>query len=114
MGGLISAYAICEYPEVFGGAACFSTHWPPLDGVFVEYIKDNLPDPASHNIYFDHGTEDLDGEYGPYQLQVDSAMEAKGYVSGENWITMKFEGQGHNERAWRSRFHISMEFLLVE
>lgn len=27
MGGLISMYAICEYPEVFGAAACLSTHW---------------------------------------------------------------------------------------
>lgn len=27
MGGLISLYALCEYPEVFGGAACLSTHW---------------------------------------------------------------------------------------
>ena len=27
MGGLISLYALTEYPEVFGGAACLSTHW---------------------------------------------------------------------------------------
>jgi len=27
MGGLISLYAICEYPKVFGGAACLSAHW---------------------------------------------------------------------------------------
>lgn len=26
MGGLISMYAVCEYPDVFGGAACLSTH----------------------------------------------------------------------------------------
>ena len=25
MGGLISMYAVCEYPKVFGGAACLST-----------------------------------------------------------------------------------------
>ena len=30
MGGLISMYAICEYPRVFGGAACMSTHWPGI------------------------------------------------------------------------------------
>ena len=30
MGGLISAYAICEYPNVFGNAACISSHWPAL------------------------------------------------------------------------------------
>ena len=28
MGGLISMYAVCEYPNIFGGAACISTHWP--------------------------------------------------------------------------------------
>jgi hypothetical protein len=27
MGGLISLYAISEYPHVFGGAGCISTHW---------------------------------------------------------------------------------------
>ncbi|MBQ3910654.1 MAG: SDR family NAD(P)-dependent oxidoreductase [Muribaculaceae bacterium] len=26
MGGLISLYALCEYPRVFGGAVCLSTH----------------------------------------------------------------------------------------
>ena len=28
MGGLISLYALCEYPDVFGGAGCVSTHVP--------------------------------------------------------------------------------------
>ena len=26
MGALVSAYAVCEYPHVFGGAGCLSTH----------------------------------------------------------------------------------------
>lgn len=112
MGGLMSAYAICEYPEVFGGAACFSTHWSPLDGVFVEYIKENLPDPANHKIYFDYGTEGLDGEYEPFQQIVNEAMSKKGFVQGENWMTQKFEGEDHHEKFWRGRFPIPMEFLL--
>jgi enterochelin esterase-like enzyme len=41
MGGLISLYAICEYPDVFGGAACLSTHWP---GIFTMV---NNPIPAA-------------------------------------------------------------------
>jgi len=114
MGGLISAYAICEYPEVFGGAACFSTHWPILDGVFLEHLKDHLPDPTTHRIYFDHGTEGLDAEYEPYQVIADAAMEAGGYVRDINWITLKFEGTGHYESYWNARFHIPMEFLLSE
>jgi predicted alpha/beta superfamily hydrolase len=112
MGGLISAYAICEYPEVFGGAACFSTHWPPLEGSFLEYIKYNLPDPATHKIYFDYGTEGLDGEYEPYQEIVDEAMEARGYEKNLNWMTLKFGGAKHHQDDWHARFHIPMEFLL--
>ena len=27
MGGLISIYGMCEYPQVFGSAGCLSTHW---------------------------------------------------------------------------------------
>ena len=112
MGGLLSAYAICEYPEIFGGAACFSTHWPPLDGVFLEYIKTNLPDPATHKIYFDFGTETLDAEYEPFQMIADAAMEARGFEENKNWMTKKFEGAKHHEDDWHARFHIPMEFLL--
>ena len=41
MGGLISMYAIFEYPDVFGGAACLSTHWP---GIFA---VENNPVPGA-------------------------------------------------------------------
>ena len=112
MGGLISAYAICEYPEVFGGAACFSTHWPILDGVFTEYIKENLPDPTTHKIWFDYGTEGLDRQYEPFQKIADEAMKKRGFEHGKNWMTQKFEGKEHHENAWRERFHIPMVFLL--
>lgn len=45
MGGLISLYAICEYPETFGGAACLSTHWPVL------YSTENNPLPDALRRY---------------------------------------------------------------
>ncbi len=113
MGGLMAAYTICEYPSYFGGAACFSTHWLPLDGVFVEYIKTNLPDPATHKIYFDFGTEGLDAEYEPFQIMADSAMIQAGYEKNKNWMTLKFEGAKHHEDDWRERFHIPLEFLVA-
>ncbi len=28
LGGLISLYALTEYPAIFGRAGCVSTHWP--------------------------------------------------------------------------------------
>ena len=111
MGGLISAYAICEYPNVFGNAACISSHWPALDGVFIEYLKNNLPSPKTHKIYFDFGTIGLDSLYEPFQVRVDSLLMRRGYTKGENWLTKKFEGEDHNEYFWRKRFQFPMKFF---
>ena len=119
MGGLISLYALCEYPDVFAGAACLSTHWPglfsmrnnPVPGAFFAYLKKKLPAPRHHRIYFDHGTETLDSMYATLQTQVDSIMISKGYAES-NWISRNWPGQDHSERSWRSRLQVPLEFLL--
>ena len=112
MGGLISAYAIAEYPDMFGGAACVSTHWPAADGAVIDYLAGHLPDPASHRLYFDYGTATLDALYEPYQQRMDAVMRRSGYVEGQNWVTLKFDGAEHNEQAWRQRAALPLQFLL--
>lgn len=114
MGGLISLYAICKYPEVFGAAGCVSTHWPvPVLGeAYMKTLPSTLPDPKTHKIYFDFGTETLDAQYEPYQKQVDQMMIDKGYTKDKNWVTKKFEGAAHDEKSWNNRIHIPLEFLL--
>ncbi len=112
MGGLISLYAISEYPDVFGGAGCVSTHFPYGDGALVEYFKDKLPDPQTNKIYFDYGTETLDHNYEGYQKRMDAYGYAAGFVEGENWMSRKFQGHEHSEKAWRARVHIPLMFLL--
>lgn len=111
MGGLISLYAICEYPSIFGKAACISTHFPAGNGVMIEYLKTHLPEPQTHKIYFDFGTETLDKDYEPYQQRADSLMAQKGYMLGKHWLTKKFDGDDHSERAWRKRLPIPILFL---
>ena len=112
MGGLISAYAVSEYPEVFGGAGCVSTHWPAGEGVVIDYLRRRLPDPRTHKIYFDYGTATLDAEYEPFQRRMDEVMSAAGYEGGKNWLTRKFEGDEHSERAWSRRLDVPLTFLL--
>lgn len=112
MGGLISAYAVAEYPGVFGGAACLSTHWPAGDGSVIEYLRAHLPDPASHRFYFDHGTATLDQHYGPYQARMDAVMRARGYQEGVNWMSRVYPGAEHSEKSWRARVEIPLCFLL--
>lgn len=119
MGGLISLYAISEYPEIFGGAGCLSTHWPgatpdphsPVPDAFIRYMRENLPDPLTHRIYFDLGTETLDSYYPPLQARADRVMLEKGY-SYRNWISNTFVGDKHEETYWQKRLHIPLLFLL--
>lgn len=112
MGGLMSLYAICEYPHIFGGAGCVSTHWPVLKQLMINYMKKNMPAPENHKLYFDYGTLGLDAEYEKYQLRVDKALARGRYQEGHNWITRKFEGHDHHESYWRNRIHIPLQFLL--
>ncbi|MEX0722616.1 MAG: alpha/beta hydrolase-fold protein [Gracilimonas sp.] len=115
MGGLISLYAIMEYPDVFGAAGCVSTHWPVAENGgddFMSYIPKALPDPATHKIYFDFGTRGLDGEYEPYQQEVNKMMDDRGYTEGENWVTKKFEGHDHKEQFWAMRVDEPLQFIL--
>ena len=121
MGGLISLYAICEYPKVFGGAACLSTHWigkfndesNPIPPAIIEYMRAKLPSPKSHKLYFDYGSKTLDQYYKPWQLKVDALMQQKGFTS-KSWITKEFVGEDHSERAWQRRLHIPFEFLMAK
>ena len=126
MGGLISLYAICEYPEIFGASACLSTHWlgimpsvdkdnkpnfNPIPNAFFNYLKYNLPSPKRHKIYFDYGSLTLDAYYKPYQTQVDLIMKSKGF-SNKNWLTKEFVGDDHTEKSWRNRLSIPFVFIL--
>ena len=119
MGGLISMYAICEYPSVFGGAACLSTHWPgifsmennPIPDAFVKYMATHLPDPKTHKFYFDHGDQTLDAMYPPLQKKVDQVMKEKGFTDN-NWVTKFFPVDNHSEISWNRRLNIPLEFLL--
>jgi len=119
MGGLISMYAICEYPAVFGGAACLSTHWPgifsmegnPVPDAFVNYLRNHLPDPKTHKLYFDYGDQTLDAMYPPLQKKVDEVLKLKGFTT-KNWKTLFFPGNDHSEISWNRRLDIPIEFLL--
>jgi len=119
MGGLISMYALCEYPTVFGGAACLSTHWTgimpfennPIPESFFTYLEQHLPSPENHKIYFDYGTNTLDEYYLPYQHRVNEVLQLKGF-NESNSKNLKFEGHDHSENSWNQRFQIPVEFLL--
>ena len=126
MGGLISLYAACEYPQVFGGAASLSTHWvgrpskwgPPdrlqnasLPLAAFNYLQAHLPGANTRRLYMDHGTKGLDAIYGMHQKVADQIAKEMGYDS-DHWQSRVFEGAGHTENDWAARVEIPLVFLL--
>ena len=124
MGGLISMYAQCEYPTIFGGAICMSTHWSitmddselkianNLMNYFynrLTWIKNNQ-EPRTHKWYFDYGTKGLDQHYEKWQTQADELLKIK--VDENDWLSKKYEGHDHNEKSWNERLHIPLTFML--
>jgi predicted alpha/beta superfamily hydrolase len=124
MGGLISIYGLCEYPNTFGGVACLSIHSPlasfelidentdnEVSSKFRDYLERNLPEANTKKIYFDYGNLTGDSFYKPYQSKIDKIMVSKGY-SSTLWQTLFFEGESHTEISWAKRLSIPVLFLL--
>jgi len=109
MGGLISWYGMCEYPEQWGGVACLSTHWPgifeiennPLPDAFYGYLSQKIQDLKEKRWYFDSGTRTLDRMY--LSLNPKFIELLKGAVDKENLSWQLYEGAEHTERAWSQR-----------
>lgn len=118
MGGLISVYAMSEYPQVFGGAAGLSTHWPgtgkhnaALPLATYNYLNRKLPPPQGHKLYQDHGGVGLDALYAPYQGFVDQIVRDKGYTEA-HYLSKVYPADDHNEKAWAARLEAPLVFLL--
>ncbi len=122
MGGLISWYALCEYPEVFGSAICLSTHWPGTSHLkypntpkaFENYLSKKLPSSTTHKFFFAHGTGYLDSLYVEPQKRIDLLMKKKGYTQNKNWKTVVYIGADHKESEWQKQMVDALNFVLPE
>ena len=119
MGGLISMYAVCEYPETFGGAICMSSHWPgvlptdtnPIPPTFFEYMRNNLPVPGNNRFYFSSGTKGMDRFYVKFEDEVNQVFTEKGYTA-DNFINFRDEGGNHTEGYWNKRLPEGLQMML--
>ena len=116
MGGLISVYAICEYPGVFGKAACMSTSWLNfidyrISLAALQYLSEHLPDCAGHQIYMDYGSGEADWKYAVSQQYAEYIIKSKGFDE-RGFMSKVFENAIHDEISWSRRLHVPLEFLL--
>ena len=122
-GGLISSYALGQYPEVFAGAACMSTHctlaYPdpvhPDDAkmaAYREYLRTHIA-PNNAKLYMDQGDRTLDAFYGEAQAAINAMLRAEGWDS-THFEYRHFPGHAHCEDDWRARLDKPIMFLLKE
>jgi S-formylglutathione hydrolase FrmB len=125
MGGLISLYALGEYPQVFGSAAALSIHWPLANPVEAtpdeprlvidavgQWLAASPIDPARNRLYVDTGTVNLDATYAPYADRFRPLMVSRGWYPGCRAREQVVVGGDHNEAAWRARVDQPLSFLL--
>jgi hypothetical protein len=121
----VSLYALAEYPDVFGAAACLSTHWPlanpalsdarraELLGVWDRYLETRLGPANGRRIWFDHGDQAIDQFYGPYQSHIDMTLVRIGWQPHQDVETRSYPGAGHDEGAWSARLDDVFGWLLA-
>ncbi|WP_298172915.1 alpha/beta hydrolase-fold protein [Novosphingobium sp.] len=115
MGGLMSCYAIAARPDVYGQAACVSSHWPAIGpdtvkgfnpdtlAVWTGFFDRTLGAPAGRRIWMDHGTATLDAFYAPYQEPIDAEFVRLGWQRGTDFESRIYPGAEHEENAWAAR-----------
>lgn len=118
MGGLISIYAMCEYPQVFGSAGCLSTHWTgalggneDFPGAMRRYLIENLPQDTIHRLYMDNGDCPYDSVYIPYYKEMVALADSLGY-NRDRLESGIYRGHAHNEASWSQRVATPLTFLL--
>lgn len=128
MGALASMYLLCEYPKIFGGAACMSTHWigslnlnqdysmnddEVCANAILQYLSENIPSDGLHRLYLDQGTEGWDSGYLKYESIAREIVIDKGYTEENGLLyTYDAQGAGHNEWYWQQRVILPLKFLL--
>jgi predicted alpha/beta superfamily hydrolase len=109
LGGLISAYAIFTYPEVFGRAGIFSpAYWfnPQIFDLAASHTAGE-----GNKIYHVCGTSEGNGSVLTNQNQMISLLEGNGY--GPNQLLGLDDPNGaHSEWFWREEFPAAYTWLI--
>ncbi len=106
MGGLISLYAMMQYPSVFGGVGIFSPAFMVGPSIFDDIVRVKWN--GMRRFYFYAGGKES------FEMVPDSDRMLKIVESKGNYKTRRVMNPmgKHNEAAWRNEFPGFVEFLL--
>jgi len=109
LGGLLTLHLGIRHPEVFGKIAALSASvW--WDSKLIVRKVSELPAKLPLRIWLDAGTRE-GGEVIADARALRDALEAKGWVVGQDLIYIEAEGARHDEASWASRMDSVLTFL---
>jgi predicted alpha/beta superfamily hydrolase len=115
LGGLISLYAVYEFPHVFGRAGVISPSLWWANEAMLKWVQEK-PVP-NVKIWLDMGTREGNiPPSGPPQTIINSRrmrdfLLDSGFIQGKNLFYHEAEGAGHNETSWAARGDLILKFL---
>ena len=109
MGGLISHYAILQYPKVFSKAGIFSPAYWPGPEVFSMTATQAPAADARLAVYM--GGAEGDQAVDDYQRMV-TQLKSQSHPGSNLWFKLT-PGALHNEGAWRSEFAQAVSWMFM-
>jgi predicted alpha/beta superfamily hydrolase len=108
MGGLISYYAMLQYPGVFGKAGIFSpAFWT---APYIKTVTNSLADKQNGKFFFYMG--ELEG--GTYVTDMQEVQEILGEKSSAMIYSVIDPESSHNEQAWRKWFPEFYNWIMAD
>ena len=107
LGGLISHYAIYEYPNVFSKAGIFSPAYWYAPYVFDYTAQHSLPKDA--RLYFYAGGKEHETMV-PNMQRIVATLRQRGFPEKNLRVEVNPDAQ-HNETAWRAEFPRAVQWL---
>ena len=109
MGGLMTVYALCRYPEMFGGGAALSpSFW--VDAVASEKMIREAKSGYRPTLYIDYGEKEL-GAHGATQHDALARCFSALLAQKIPFTFRLIEGGTHNEKSWRAQVPIFLRAL---
>lgn len=104
MGGLISLYACCTWPHVFGRGLVMSPSLWVAHGAAYDLARERLA--PGGRLYIDNGTRESSAQ------SLAAIAREKGFREGEDLRYVRGKGERHTESAWARRLPDALRFLL--
>lgn len=104
MGGLISLYAYCMHPHIFGRGLVMSPSLWVGDGAASDVARRTLG--PGGKLYIDNGTRESSAQ------PLAALAQEKGYRKGVDLLYVQGKGERHTETAWARRLPAALRFLL--